>query len=89
MAETIQHATSPQLKHGQASNSADGFTDGLLGHLLRVSNVPQVDIFIEKPFCNLNLKATPAVTDKKELETENQLARESTADFQLICICRE
>ena len=89
MAETMQHATSPQLKHGQASNSADGFTDGLLGHLSSVSNVPQVDIFIEKPFCNLNLKATPTVTDQKELETEGQLARESAADFQLICICRE
>lgn len=89
MAETMQHVTSPQLKHVQATNVVDSFTDGLVGPLSNDSNVSQVDTFIEKPFCTHNLKATPAVTDQKELETANQLSRESAADFQLICICRE
>ena len=89
MAETMQHVTSPQLKHVQATNVVDSFTDGLVGPLSNDSNVSQVDNFIEKPFCTHNLKATPAVTDQKELETANQLSRESAADFQLICICRE
>ena len=57
MAETMQHVTSPQLKHVQATNVVDSFTDGLVGPLSNDSNVSQVDTFIEEPFCILNLRS--------------------------------
>jgi hypothetical protein len=56
MAETMKLSTSPRLKLWQATNSVDGFTGGLVVHLSSDSNVSQVDTFIEKPFCTLNLK---------------------------------
>ena len=83
MAETMQHATSPQLKHVQATNVADSFTDGLVGPLSNDSNVAQVDTFIEKPFCTHNLKVAQTVTDQEELESDIQLKIESATDFQL------
>ena len=51
----MKHPTSPRQKHRKVKKSALGFTVGRAGHYLSVFNVSQVDTFIEKPFCTLNL----------------------------------
>ncbi len=54
-AETMKQLTSPYQKHCESLISAHGFTVGLVAHFLSAFNVSQVDTFIEKPSCSLNL----------------------------------
>lgn len=55
-AETVERSTSPRRKPWETCQPRAGFTGGLVGLFLGGFNVPQVDTFIEKPFCTLNLR---------------------------------
>jgi hypothetical protein len=53
----IERAASPVQKQYQRLKPIHCFSAGLVGHFFPRFNVPQVDTFIEKPFCSLNIAA--------------------------------
>lgn len=53
----IERAASPVQKQYQRLKPVHCFRAGLVGHFFPRFNVPQVDTFIEKPFCSLNIPA--------------------------------
>jgi hypothetical protein len=66
-AETLSGATSPRLKPWQAIQPRACFEGGLVGLLSQAFNVPQVDTFIEMPFCALSLSGShTAIAIKRE-----------------------
>jgi len=64
----MTRSTSPRLKHCEAFIAAHDFTGGLAGHYLSFFNVSQVDTFIEKPFCTLNLSRLKGYPFSKKAE---------------------
>jgi hypothetical protein len=78
-AETLSGATSPRLKPWQAIQPRACFSGGLVGPLSQAFNVPQVDTFIEMPFCTLTLftsaiKAKPLQTlQRPDLQSDRHI----------------